>query len=116
MDIKIAVIIGAPGAGKTTQARAVAHQLGAAVVDQDTVMGPLVAVALTAAGLGPAELDSPYFVKHPAARTAGTPPWRTPWECHQGGWPSPGSTPTPRCSTSAWPPVALSGTGGSWLR
>jgi predicted kinase len=51
------LVAGQPGAGKSTVGRALADRLGAALVDQDTVTGPLVAVV---AGLvGVQDLDDP---------------------------------------------------------
>lgn len=54
-EVPVVLITGPPGAGKSTVGRAVAGQLGAALIDQDTATGPLTAVV---AGLvGVAALD-----------------------------------------------------------
>ncbi|WP_251153827.1 AAA family ATPase [Cellulosimicrobium sp. Marseille-Q4280] len=52
------MIVGAPGTGKSTLGRALARQLGAALVDRDTFYAPLAAVALEQTGHDPADLDS----------------------------------------------------------
>jgi predicted kinase len=54
--VRAILIAGPPAAGKTTVGRGVARQLGAALLDLDTVTGPLVEVV---AGLvGTADLDA----------------------------------------------------------
>jgi predicted kinase len=51
------LVCGAPGSGKTTVGRALARRLGAALLDQDVVTGPLTAVV--AGVLGVDDLDDP---------------------------------------------------------
>ena len=51
------LVTGWPGSGKSTVGRRVARRLGAALVDQDTVTGPLVAVV--AELVGTHDLDDP---------------------------------------------------------
>jgi predicted kinase len=51
------VVCGAPASGKSTLGRALAARLGAAILDQDVLTAPLVAVV--SAHLGSADLDSP---------------------------------------------------------
>ncbi|MDT4976001.1 MAG: hypothetical protein QOG98_1759, partial [Pseudonocardiales bacterium] len=51
------VVCGAPASGKSTLGRALATRLGAAILDQDVLTAPLVAVV--SALLGSADLDSP---------------------------------------------------------
>jgi predicted kinase len=45
------LLSGGPGAGKSTVGRALARRLGAALIDQDTVTGPLVAVVADLLGV-----------------------------------------------------------------
>lgn len=51
------LVTGAPGAGKSVLGRRLAHHLGAALLDQDVVTGPLVAVVGDL--LGSHDLDDP---------------------------------------------------------
>lgn len=55
----VVVVVGAPGAGKTTLGRALAPHLHAALIDRDTFLGPLAAVVLDQTGNDPNNLDSP---------------------------------------------------------
>jgi len=51
------LVTGAPGAGKSTVGRALARRLGAALIDQDTLTGPLVDVVADLVGVH--DLDDP---------------------------------------------------------
>jgi predicted kinase len=49
--LPVVLVSGWPGSGKSTVGRALASRLGAALVDQDTVTGPLVAVVADMVGV-----------------------------------------------------------------
>src|SRR4051794_31015077 len=49
--LPVVLVSGWPGSGKSTVGRALARRLGAALVDQDTVTGPLVAVVADLVGV-----------------------------------------------------------------
>jgi predicted kinase len=51
VPVPAVVLSGAPGAGKSTVGRALARELGAALLDQDTATGPLVAVVADLVGV-----------------------------------------------------------------
>jgi predicted kinase len=57
MTTPVVLLTGGPGAGKSTVGRALATTLGAALVDQDTVTGALVAVIADLVGVH--DLDDP---------------------------------------------------------
>jgi predicted kinase len=57
MTTPVVLLTGGPGAGKSTVGRALAATLGAALVDQDTVTGALVAVVADLVGVH--DLDDP---------------------------------------------------------
>jgi predicted kinase len=58
---KLHVVCGAPGAGKTTFARELAAQIGAAVFDSDAVTQRLVKAGLALAGMDVDDRDSPRY-------------------------------------------------------
>lgn len=66
------LVAGPPGAGKTTLGAALARDLGAAVLDRDTLIGPLVTVVHRFLGLAPDDLDDPS-----SRATLGDAPYRT---------------------------------------
>lgn len=51
ISLPAVLLTGGPGAGKSTVGRALARRLGAALVDQDTVTGPLVVVVANLIGV-----------------------------------------------------------------
>lgn len=59
MSRPLLLIVGAPGAGKSSLARQVAARTGVVLLDRDTFFAPLAAVALPQLGLAAADLDSP---------------------------------------------------------
>lgn len=59
--VRVVLLTGPPGAGKSTVGRALASHLGAAVVDQDTATAPLTAVV--AALVGVDDLDDERLVE-----------------------------------------------------
>jgi predicted kinase len=63
-------VCGPPGSGKTTLALALATALGYAIVDLDTVTGPLTTVALELMGEQAVDFDSPAARRLRAARYA----------------------------------------------
>ena len=55
------IITGAAGTGKSTFGKQLAHDEGAILIDSDTVSEPVVRAGLVAAGLDPADRDSPKY-------------------------------------------------------
>ena len=55
------IVTGAAGTGKTTFAKQLAHNDSALLLDSDTVSEPLVRAGLQAAGMDPADRDSPQY-------------------------------------------------------
>lgn len=55
------IVCGSPGAGKTTYAKKLASERGAALLDIDTVTERLVRIALRESGHEPDDRDSEYF-------------------------------------------------------
>ena len=70
---RITVVAGLPGVGKTTFATVYAARMGAALVDRDTLMGPVVGAALVDAGHAPEDHATSLFLdvlNGPAYRAA----------------------------------------------
>jgi predicted kinase len=55
------IVTGAAGVGKTTFGKALARKLEAGFLDSDTVSEPIVRAGMMAAGLDPADRDSPEY-------------------------------------------------------
>lgn len=53
------VVAGAPASGKSALGAALARRLGAALLDQDVLTGPLTAVVADLVGAAPGDLDDP---------------------------------------------------------
>lgn len=53
------VVAGAPGSGKSAFGAALSHRIGAALLDQDVLTGPLTAVVAELTGADPGDLDDP---------------------------------------------------------
>jgi predicted kinase len=62
------LVAGAPAAGKSVLGAAIARRLGAALLDQDVLTGPLTGVVAGLVGAGPEDLDDPRV--RAATRTA----------------------------------------------
>jgi predicted kinase len=58
-DPRAWIVAGPAGCGKSTLGRALARRVGAALLDQDTLTNPLVAVVASLPGTDPDDLDAP---------------------------------------------------------
>lgn len=60
-NTELHIVAGAAGVGKTTFGKDLASKLGGVLLDSDTVTEPVVRAGLSAAGLDPADRDSPEY-------------------------------------------------------
>ena len=60
-QLQLHIVTGAAGTGKSTFAKQLASDQAAVLLDSDTVSEPLVRAGLEAAGMDPADRDSPQY-------------------------------------------------------